>query len=321
MTPRERVRRTIRFQSPDRLAVDLPDPYESDFVRVGMHPSPDARYSNGVDEWGSVWRNVGVSNFGEVARPVLQEWNDWDRLKIPDIRDEARWQSLDGARERAGDKFLLAWGISIYERLHFLRGLENTWVDIYDEPGRLGELIDILVDMNLYAIERYAAAGADGFIWCDDWGLQDRLMISPEAWRQLWKPRYARIFQAVHDAGLLVFLHSCGNITSILDDFIEIGLDVIQMDQQENMGLEFLGQRFGGRIAFWSPVDIQHTMVKGTTGEIRDYCRTMVACLGGENGGFFAKWYEDPKGAGHSNEALEAMCDEFTRIRLQGFRS
>ena len=184
-------------------------------------------------------------------------------------RAPQRWRGLDHARSDAGDLFLLANGISIYERVHFIRGLENTWIDVLEEPDRLGRLIDILVDMNLYAIRRYAKAGADGFIFCDDWGLQDRLMIDPEAWRRIWKPRYARIYEAAHQAGLLCFLHSCGNIVSILDDLIEIGLDVIQMDQQENMTLELLGRRFGGRLTFWCPVDIQQTMARGNPDQIR----------------------------------------------------
>lgn len=259
-------------------------------------------------------RHIGVSNLGEVKRPVLTDWADWDALTIPDVRDPKRWQSLDGAREQAGDKFLVARGISLYERVHFIRGLEDTWVDIHTNPTKLGRLIDTLVDMNLFAIEKYAQAGADGYMWCDDWGLQNRLMISPESWRDIWRPQYARVYKAAHDAGLLTFLHSCGDITAILDDLIGIGLDVIQMDQQENMGLDLLGQRFGGRITFWCPVDIQATMVHGTCDDIRAYCRKLVQTLGRPTGGFIAKWYADPAGAGHSQEAISAMCEEFLKL-------
>ena len=134
------------------------------------------------------------------------------------------------------------------------------------------------------------------------------------SWRNIWKLRYARIYKAAHDANLLTFLHSCGNIIDILDDLIEIGLDVIQMDQQENMGLELLGKRFGGRITFYSPVDIQNTMVNGTVEEIRTYCRQMFKLLGRSNGGFIPKWYPDPVGAGHRQKAIDAMCKEFLRL-------
>ncbi len=314
MTSREIVRRTIRFEGAERLPYSLTETYGSDFGSVSMDPSVDARPPIGSDEWGAVWENIGVSNLGEVRQPALEDWSSFDKMHIPDITSPSRWTAMDGVRKREGERFLIAGGVSLYERCHFIRGLENTWIDIYEAPDKLEQLIDILVDMNLYAISRYAEAGADAIMWPDDWGLQNRLMISPEAFREIWKPRYRRVYEAAHDAGLFTFLHSCGDITEILEDLIEIGLDVIQMDQQENMGVERLGNEFGGRITFWCPVDIQNTMVSGSEEEIRSYARQLVTHLGRDTGGFIAKWYSDPAGAGHTPTAIEAMCDEFFKI-------
>jgi uroporphyrinogen decarboxylase len=317
LSPREIVRQAILFQGPPRLPYDLPEPYGSDFYWTGLSPSPDDRPSSGRDEWGAVWENKGFTHLGEVKKFPLLDWDDFEHFPIPDIRDPRRWKIVGGMREKAGERFCLCSGISIYERVHFIRGLENTWVDIYAAPDRLGELLDILVEMNLYAIQRYAENGADGLILLDDWGLQDRLMISPRSWRALWKPRYARILGAARDAGLMTFLHSCGYIVDILDDLIEIGLQVIHMDQQENMGLENLGRRFGGRLTFFSPVDIQKTMVYGSLNEIRAYARSMARNLGTPVGGFIPRWYSDPQGAGHRPEALQAMCAEFLAISAE----
>ncbi len=314
-TPRDTVRRAIRFQNPGRLPHDFPGERGTDFAFVGMSPSPDARPigTSGVDEWGAAWENIGVCQLGEVKEFPLKDWAAFDRLRIPNIREASRWEQLPGARERAGDKFLLSFGISLYERVHFIRGLENTWADIYEAPDQLCRLLDVLVDMNLVAVEKFAAAGADGFLFCDDWGLQSQLMISPAKWRELWKPRYARIYRAAHDAGLLTFLHSCGYIVDILDDLIEIGLDVVHMDQQENMGLDLLGRRFGGRITFFSGADIQTAMQRPLP-ELRAYCQQMVRCFARPEGGFIPRWYTDPAGAGHTQDAIDAMCDEFLRL-------
>ena len=315
MTAREVVAATIACTGPDRLARSFPAPYGNDFGGVGMSPSPDARPGTGTDEWGAVWENIGVCKLGEVKSFPIKEWSDFNPADAPDIAEERRWSGLAGARERAGDQYLLASGISLYERVHFLRGLENTWTDLYTNPDDLRGLIERLVAMNLYAIERYQVAEADGFIFCDDWGLQDRLMISPEKWREFWKPAYARVYAAARAAGLQTFLHSCGYITDILPDFIEIGLDVIQMDQQENMGLDKLAG-FAGQITFWCPVDIQATMCRGSLDEIRAYCHRLVDTLGTPAGGFLPKWYGDPIGAGHTQEAIDAMCQEFLAIRV-----
>ena len=314
MKSKEIVTRTIRFERPERLPYDFPEKYGTDFMAIDISPSPDHRPPKGPDEWGAVWDNIGVCKLGEVKDYPLKDWKDFDKLNIPDIYDSGRWTVLEGAREKAGEKFLLGTGISIYERVHFIRGLENTWADIHQAPEQLCMLIDILVDMNLVIIERYAEAGVDGLMMFDDWGLQDRLMISPDSWRQIWKPRYERIYQTANERGLFTFLHSCGYIVDILDDLIEVGLDVIHMDQQENMGLELLGRRFSGRLTFFSPVDIQTVMNNGTLDEIRSYCRKMVKLLGSPKGGFIPRWYTDPVGAGHRQEAIDAMCEEFLKL-------
>lgn len=320
MTPREIVKKTIKFNYPERLAMCLREPFTNDMHWTGLVRTVDYRPKNGIDEWGAVWENIGVCNLGEVKEFPLKNWADFDKLKIPDPSEEWRWEGFEEKVKAGGDKYTIAMGISLYERIHFIRGLENTWIDIYDNRENLEMLLDILKDMSLYMINRYGKYGVDGYIFTDDWGLQNSLMISPDHWREIWKPRYAELFAACHANGIDTFLHSCGYITDILDDLIEIGLDVIQMDQQENMGLDLLGERFKGRITFFNPVDIQQTMARGTTDQIRAYCNEMFEKLGSTKGGFIAKFYGDPIGAGHTETALLAMFDEFTKISQKHFK-
>ncbi|MDD5698036.1 MAG: uroporphyrinogen decarboxylase family protein [Victivallaceae bacterium] len=320
MTSKEIVRRTVKFKFPERPARSLPPEYGSDFAGIGMDPSVDQRPSGKkgreTDEWGAVWENIGVCRLGEVKDYPLKSWEDWDKLQIPDVNDPRRWKTAESqARNQAEpDKFVLAGGISLYERIHFIRGLENTWTDIYLEPDNLNRLIGCLTEMNLKAIEHYRQLGVDGYMFCDDWGLQDKLMIDPEKWREFWQPAYRKVYRAAHDAGMLTFLHSCGYIVEILDGLIDAGLDVIQMDQQQNMGLDLLSERFRGRITFWCPVDIQNIMCTGSPDEIRAYVREMFRKLSTPAGGFIAGYYTDPAGAGHSPTAIQAMCSEFSTL-------
>ena len=320
-TPREVIRNTLAFKGPDRLGCEFPEPFVSDFMRTGLHPSPDMRPwgVSGTDEWGAVWENIGVSKLGEVKNVPLESWDDFPKLHIPDIRDPKRFEGIRNARERAGEKYLLGHGVSLYERAHFIRGLENTWADIYENPEKLCGLIDIFTDMNLHILDQYAKAEFDGFIFCDDWGLQDKLMISPAKWREIWKPRYAKVYARAHELGIQTFLHSCGHIVEILDDLIEIGLDAIEMQQQENMGLELLGQRFAGRITFFCPVDIQSVMPSADLPKIRAQARQLVETFASPRGGFLAQWYGDPAGAGHTREAVDAMCDEFQKLSVEKY--
>lgn len=320
MTSEELVKATIQFAKPERVAWFLPEKWGSDLAFATMDPHADARpvyAGEQVDEWGSVWDNIGVCRLGEVKHPVLAEWKNYDKMTIPDVLAPYRWKNAEAlvVEHHRQNKYIIAYGMSIYERIHFLRGLENTWEDIYLEPERLKDLIQLLVDMNLKLIGKLKELGIHGLMFCDDWGLQDKLMISPDKWYEFWFPAYQKIYQSAHQAGISTWLHSCGNIVEILDGLIEAGLDVIQMDQQQNMGLELLGNRFAGRITFWCPVDIQNMMCKGTPAEIRAYIHKMFDCLATENGGFIAGWYADPVGAGHSQENIDAMCDEFVKLR------
>lgn len=314
MNGREIVKETINFSKPERLAMSLADGYQQDIGIVCMSPDTDARPSNQYDEWGAYWENIGTSRLGEVKEFPLKTWDMLDTMKIPDINLPERWETIPEQMKPFEGRYIIAYGQSLYERCHYLRGLEELWMDLYLHPDELDRLLEILVDINIAAVGRYASFGVDGYFIGDDWGLQNSLMISPDSWRRFLKPRYERIFSECHKHGMHAILHSCGYIVDILDDFIEIGLDVIQMDQQENMGLELLGSRFGGRITFWSPVDIQTVMYRGNTEEIRTYCRKMATVLPSKEGGFIAGYYIDPVGAGHSPAAVEAMCEEFMKI-------
>jgi len=323
MNSREIVKSILEFNAKDRIACDFfRQEAGSDFWSTGPSPSPDDRPKSlaaASDEWGSIWENIGTSSIGEVKKYALTDWDDKDKLPLPDIKNPERWHHIKNARAEAGDRFLFGGGISIYERIHFIRGLEDTWTDIYEYPDELCWLLDILTDMNLYCIEKFKEADCDGFFTCDDWGLQDRLMINPDKFREIWKPRYAKIYEACHKAGIKTFLHSCGYIVDILDDLIDAGLDCIQMDQQKNMGLETLGKRFGGRISFYSPADIQAILPYANETELRAYCREMFNNLW-HNGGFIPKLYSDMSGAGFSAESENIMCDEFLKIGKELFK-
>ena len=315
MTSRELVERAVTFTGPERVPRALPEPWGTDFFGIGPGPDPDWKPSaEGEDEWGCVWAKLGEGDatMGQVKGHPLDDYAKLDDFPFPNYDLPVRYEA---ARERvkdAGDKFVLASApVTFIHRLDYLRGNVNAMMDPYDHPEGLGRLLDKMADIAIDAIRHFADGGVHGIISCDDWGLQDRLFIRPDTFRQFFKPRYKRVYDAAHEAGMHTFLHSCGHIVEILDDLIETGLDVIQMDQQENMGVELLGERFGGRLAFWCPVDIQQTMVHGTLDDIRAYARKLIDTLGRFNGGFLCKWYGSPKAVDHSEEKIRAMAEAF----------
>jgi uroporphyrinogen decarboxylase len=145
-------------------------------------------------------------------------------------------------------------------------------------------------------------------------------MVKPELWHQVWKPKYKKVYSFARSKGMLTFLHSCGYIIDILDGLIEANLNVIQMDQQENMGLDNLSSRFGGRLCFWCPVDIQQTMVRGSVEDVKKYARMLIDKFAPSNGGFISKWYPSPEAPGHTWDKIEAMSEVFYNYGMDFYK-
>ncbi len=324
MTSRERVRRAVLFQGPDRIPWDLPEPWGSDFLHVGPGPDPNWKPSvEGEDEWGCVWqKDPAGRTMGQVKVHPLRDYSLLESYRFPNYDLPERYEDARRAIEaNKGEKFVLASvPLSFAHRLEYLRGHVEAWTDPYEHPDELEYLLDRLADVAIDAIKHFADLGVDGIFSADDWGLQDRPIISPELFRKFFKPRYARVYGYARERGLLTFLHSCGHIADLLDDLIDAGLQVIQMDQQENMGVEELSRRFGGRICFWCPVDIQQVMVHGTVEDVRRYARRLIEAFGKFNGGFIAKWYPSPEAVGHTWEKISAMAEEFVKYGSQFYR-
>jgi hypothetical protein len=331
MTSREIVTRAVGFEGPERVPYDLPEPYGTDFLHIGTTPDPtwtpsiqtDTKWE---DEFGCIWERLhGDTSMGQVTGNPLTDYSMLDDFRFPDYARGDRYEAARRAVEgNANDKFVIAGvPISFIHRLEYLRGHQAAWTDPYEHPRELRALLNRLADIALTAIDHFAHIGAEGIVSADDWGLQDRPMVSPDVFAEFWKPVYHRVYRHAHKRGMLTFLHSCGHIADLLPHFIEAELDVIQMDQQQNMGVENLAERFGGKLCFWCPVDIQNTMVKGTVEDVRAYARKLIDSFGCFNGGFIAQWYGSPQAVQHSQEKIDAMSREFVEYggRFYGDRT
>jgi len=328
MTSRERVKRAVLFQRPDRVPWDLPEKWGTDFLGVGCEQDPGWKpkvqtETRWEDEWGCIWEKPeGNKTMGQVRYSPLEDYSMLANYRFPDYENRQRYEAAKRAvQENKEEKFVYA-GIpmSLIHRLEYLRGHEAGWTDAYLYPEKLDGLLDRICEMNMTAIERFAEIGVDGVFSCDDWGFQDRLMVKPDIWHQVWKPKYKKVYSFARSKGMLTFLHSCGYIIDILGGFVEANLNVIQMDQQENMGLGRLGEMYGGKLCFWCPVDIQNTMVRGTVEDVRRYARRLIDSFGKFNGGFIAKWYPSPDGPGHTWDKIDAMSEAFVEYGSRFYR-
>jgi len=318
MCGRELVRRASSFNGPERVPKDLPDPWGTDFYHVGIGADPSWKPKiEGEDEWGCIWRKVSPydKTMGQVKGHPLDDYSKLEQFNFPNYDIPERYKHLPEqlAKNERGKFVLIGIPLSLIHRLDYLRGNRNAMTDPYRNPRELKALLQKMTDIALVSLERIAPLGIDGIISCDDWGLQTRSLISPQVFRRFFKPFYKQVYSRAHRHGMVTLLHSCGHITELLDDLIEADLDVIQMDQQQNMGVENLAEQFGGRLCFWCPVDIQNTMVKGTLQDVEQYARKLIEYFGAYDGGFMCKWYGSPAAVGHSQEKINAMSGAFVR--------
>jgi uroporphyrinogen decarboxylase len=118
----------------------------------------------------------------------------------------------------------------------------------------------------------------------DDYGTQDSQLISPEQFREVFKPHLRRVFDAVKKTApdAYLFFHSCGNVRPILPDFIELGVDILNPVHVSAAGMEpaALKRDFGDALTFWGGgVETQHVLPNGTPEEVRDDVRRNLEAL------------------------------------------
>lgn len=329
MTGREIVIKAVLFQGPERIPYTLPEEYGSDMISAGIShdpawkPSFPASETKWEDEWHCVWERLsGDITKGQVTGHPLKFYDTFDSFIWPNFRIPERYKRIkEIAENNKEDKFVLASiDFSLMHRLEYLRGHENAWTDPYLEPENLHRLLDKLASLAIDQVDMAAQYGAHGIVSADDLGFQDRPMVSPEIFHNFFAPYYKKVYQYARRKNILTFLHSCGYIIDLLDDLIDAGLQVIQMDQQENMGIENLARRFGGKICFWCPVDIQKTMNLGTVEDVKNYAKKLIDTFGKYNGGFIAKWYPAPDAVGHTKEKIKAMCETFVSYGSQFYK-
>ncbi len=317
MSSYEIVRRAIEFEGPDRLPVrfdwlGITDVRSVPWNQAGTGNIAEKRT---IDEWGCGWERTDVQNMGQVKGHPLADWASVKSFVFPDADNPAFYKGMEQFFE-VDEEIYRCTGIFmlLFERMHALRGFENTLLDLCAEPERIGWLADRIVDFNLGIIRNIHQRFGNqihGFSFTDDWGTERDLFISPELWAAFFKPRYKRIFDACHACGWHVWMHSCGKVNDIIEHLIEIGLDVINLQQPRALGIEEIGKRYRGRICFESLCDIQHTLPFKGEAEIRDEARLLLEHWATPEGGFILSDYGDAAAIGVPFESKEVMLNAF----------
>ncbi len=345
---KEQVRKTVRRAGADRCAVrlkslsldlilhygdrlaDLFVKYPDDLIFIQAyefsigHQSRDragridkfqvlTQAADWTDEWGTRWGHA----FGGVgATPLDYPIKDWSQLddylahRMPDPHAQGRLQDALPLIQMHGERKYCVGQIHLmlFERLHSLRGMEATFSDLYTNEREVNRLLQVLADYLVELIREWCETNISALFLTDDWGSQTGLMISPAMWKRYFKAHYRRIVDEVHHQGREVFFHSCGNVTEIIPELIDLGVDVLHPIQPSAMDLNDVAQRFGGKLCFLGAID-DHRLEISSPEEVYDQIRRAKEVLGAPYGNAYIVSPANALQPGIPFENLEAMFE------------
>ena len=222
-----------------------------------------------VDPFGVTFENLQYGVIGEVKDPLIKddEWADADKVRFP-----VEYLTLDteavNAFCRSTDKFVnMGVAVRPFERLQFLRGTENLFMDLADPCDEFLAFVEKLHKFYCEIVTIWARdTQIDAVTFMDDWGTQNSLLINPKTWVEIFKPMYKDYIDIAHKYGKKAFMHSDGNTLAIYPHLIELGLDAFN-SQIFCIGVENLRQ-YAGKITFWGELDRQWILPTWTAEEV-----------------------------------------------------
>jgi uroporphyrinogen decarboxylase len=247
-----------------------------------------------VDEWGIGWTvhpyetPFGTGHYTEIVSHPLADDEAINQYQPPDPNRPALYEDAEQViRDFRNEYWIVGVTVTtIFETAWALRGLEQMLIDMVLNPDLAEQFLDIPYQYHLTAAKKLVAMGVD-MIWTgDDVGSQREMLISPKMWRRYLKPRMAQFIAELKaiNPSVKVAYHSDGDVSRIIPDLIEIGLDVLNPIQPASMDPAEVKKKYGGQLSFWGTIDEQHTLPFGSPadveGEVLDRLKTV-----GQGGG------------------------------------
>lgn len=267
MTVRENFLATIRGEKAERFVDQygymhlIFDPVMWEITGMPFTMKPGERVVNG---WG-----VTV-DFPEGAPgplpihndelTVLKDITEWrEVVKAPNVvLGDAAWaDAVAEANSVNRDDALLACFTApgIFEKLHYLMGMEETFVNFYDEPEEMMDLINFMADWEIeLAKEQIKYLHPDVVFHHDDWGSHISSLLSPEMFDEFLLPAYQRVYGFYKENGCLIVHHSDSYGANLVPSMIKMGIDVWQGCLSTN-NLPELIKQYGGQISFQGGID------------------------------------------------------------------
>ncbi len=289
----------------EKLGVDVRNvaPRSSATHNIVLNETDMPGYTFFHDEWQIGWRMPKEKGFyyDMFEHPLSKSSSieDIRNFPWPDPVDPARFVGLqEQARHVAEDlgELVILGGLAagFIELTAWTRGFARFYPDLVTNREWLTYLMDKIIDLKMAYWEvalPMVGEYADVVQEADDLAGQFGLLISPEIYREVVKPRHKKIMDFIKArTDAKIFFHSCGAVREIIPDMIDVGIDILNPVQVSAAGMESaaLKRDFGKDMTFWGGlVDTQGVFTNGTQQQVRDEVRRRIDDLG-PGGGFIA---------------------------------
>lgn len=237
------------------------------------------------DHFGVKWNRKIDKDIGIVEELILAE-PSLDGYAFPDPCHPRFFADIDEKIALYPDRFrVFRIGFSLFERAWTLRGMENLLMDFIEHPDFADQLLGRIADYNIAQVREACRYDIDAVYFGDDWGQQRGLIMGPRFWKRFIFPQLQRMYAVVRrECGKDLMIHSCGQVDSLFDDLLSIGLNCFNPFQPEVMDVRSLLLKYRGKLAFHGGLSTQKTLPYGSVDEVRAECRALLES--GKGGGY-----------------------------------
>jgi len=192
-----------------------------------------------------------------------------------------------------------------------IRGYENLIIDMADDEPKLWTLIEMVENFNKYIVERYVEMGVDVFSYAEDLGMQFGPMLSPEHLRKYIKPSYQRLMKIARDKGIAIHMHSDGDIRTLADDLTDSGVQILNLQDLVN-GIDWIAEKYCGKICIDLDIDRQRITPFGTPGQIDAHIKEVVEKISTRDGGLMMAYGLYPGVPLENAKALMSAMEKYS---------
>jgi len=259
-----------------------------------------APHTDYIDDWGSGAQEISEGEWFPGIHPLsnattineIEKYQGW-----PDMNDPSRVAHVRKAASAITDQAKYAvmatpWLMFPFERAFAMQGMDKFLLNMALHPEFTTALLQkhlMLCKILMGNFLRELGDSVDIIKIGDDLGTQQSLLISPKMYREILKPVHAEFIQFIKEnTNAKILFHTDGDVFDLIDDFIEIGVDIlnpIQTSAGKMSDLGLLKNKFGDRIIFCGGIDTQNILPLGTPDDVKKEVKRVSEILG-EGGGY-----------------------------------